>query len=155
MTRRTSAEAYYEIKANGLLSKRRFEVYEELYLGGPGTQTEVVHRIWAKRAHGLRRPGQPSFTPRFRELLKRGVIVEVCERPCKITGRNCIEWETTTNLPLTVAARRKREFWIGMDPWGRLKAFETEEQARKHYVGEGSMFVDSEIQIIRTVEKRR
>jgi len=41
LSRDTSIEAYRTIKANGLLSKRRLQVYEYLFNHGPATAKEI------------------------------------------------------------------------------------------------------------------
>ena len=41
-TRQTSIDCYNEIRANGLLSKRRFEVYEALLSSAPCTSSEAA-----------------------------------------------------------------------------------------------------------------
>lgn len=160
-TRATSAEAYQEIKDSGLLSKRRFDVYEELYLGGPGTQTEVVHRLWAK-IPGKKMVGQPSFTPRFAELERLGVIVETGERQCTITGKRCIEWETTTNLPVKLNGSKRREFWVVLGIHVNslkvtpMTVFATEAEALAYKAKYVSAYVGcSELEVIRVVEARR
>ena len=37
---------------------------------------------------------------RFTELRRLGVIYEKKERPCRVTGRNVIEWDLTDKLPV-------------------------------------------------------
>jgi hypothetical protein len=91
MTRKTSIEAYHEIKASGLLSKRRFEVYDALFHYGPMTQMETFVK--------LKHLSQHTVTPRFAELRKMGVIEEVGERACTVTGINVIAWDVTSSLP--------------------------------------------------------
>lgn len=95
MTRLTSIEAYQEIKANGLLSRRRFQVYETLHLAPlPLTAMETARRILGVLDH--------SISPRFAELKQQGVIEECGERPCRITGRTAILWRTTSELPVAL-----------------------------------------------------
>lgn len=100
MIRDTSIEAYNTIKANGLLSERRFEVYEALYFFGPMTQTQVSARIKHALAH--------SITPRFAELKHMGVIIEVGEVICETTGMNVILWDVTKNLPTPLDKKRPK-----------------------------------------------
>jgi chaperonin cofactor prefoldin len=40
-----------------------------------------------------------SITPRFAELKKQGVVKEVGQRPCRITGRITYIWDVTSKLP--------------------------------------------------------
>ena len=83
--RETSIEAYNEIKENGLLSKRRFQVYETLYNNGPLTTGEIWYIYF--RDQGI---SQNSINPRLSELVSLGVVSEVGKRSCKITGRNVL-----------------------------------------------------------------
>lgn len=95
MIRQTSVDAYNMIKENGLLSQRRFEVYDVLFNHGPLTQGETCDKI----TPGWKRSNQ-SYTPRFAELKKLGVIIEIGERECSITGRKALSWDVTDKLPL-------------------------------------------------------
>lgn len=101
--RETSIETYHAIKENGLLSRMRFVVYECIYNHQPLTQSEAWSFL--KISHGIK-SGQ-NITPRFAELKNHGVITESGVRPCKITGRNCIEWQTTNNLPIKFERKTK------------------------------------------------
>ena len=92
MTRSTSIETYRQIESEGLLSRLRFDVYKVLFNGGPMTQGEVVDRFG-----GVPRP---SITPRFAELERFGVIESIGERPCRVTGRKSMVWQTNDRLPV-------------------------------------------------------
>ena len=94
-TRQTSIECYNEIRANGLLSKRRFEVYEALLSSAPCTSSEAIRN--AKTTFGVF-----GVSSRFTELRDLGVIYEVRTRECTVTGRNVIEWDLTDRLPVNV-----------------------------------------------------
>jgi hypothetical protein len=85
--------AYAEIKNNGLLSRMRWRVYDYLYHHGPLTANEIDA--------GLMGPAEvnPSYHKRLSELENAGTVREVGERACRISGRNCIEWDVTANLP--------------------------------------------------------
>lgn len=55
MARDTSREAYNKIKEMGLLSQRRWEVYDILYSHGPMTGGEicdVIRQRWASKKQG-------------------------------------------------------------------------------------------------------
>jgi hypothetical protein len=95
MTRDTSKEAFEKIKSNGLLSKRRFEVYDLLYHFGPLTANETV-RI-ALRTHPT--ANQASFNARFSELEVRNVIKQVGFKDDPISGNRTILWDVTSGLP--------------------------------------------------------
>jgi len=92
MVRETSIECYNEIKSNGLLTKRRFEVYEAIYNSAPCTASEVF------KANNL----ETNQSGRFTELRNLGVIYEVRTRKCNITNRTAIEWDLTDRLPKMV-----------------------------------------------------
>ena len=94
-TRQTSIDCYNEIRANGLLSKRRFEVYEALLSSAPCTSSEAIRN--AKTTFGVF-----GVSSRFTELRDLGVIYEVRTRECTVTGRNVIEWDLTDRLPVKI-----------------------------------------------------
>jgi hypothetical protein len=94
-TRQTSIDCYNEIRANGLLSKRRFEVYEALLSSAPCTSSEAIRN--AKTTFGVF-----GVSSRFTELRDLGVIYEVRTRQCTVTGRNVIEWDLTDRLPVNI-----------------------------------------------------
>jgi hypothetical protein len=99
-TRQTSIDVYNRIKNEGLLSKRRWQVYATLYNNESLTQNEVwkeLNRFSAIAMH--------SISPRFAELKDRGVIVEAGERVCTVSGEKCIIWTTTDNLPVQPVRR--------------------------------------------------
>ena len=94
-TRQTSIDCYNQIKEEGLLSKRRLEVYEALLSTSPCTSSEAIRN--AKTKFGVF-----GVSSRFTELRDLGVIYEKDVRPCKVTGRNVIEWDLTDRLPIIV-----------------------------------------------------
>lgn len=100
--RQTSIEAFHEIKANGLLSERRFQVYECLFESGPLTQNECHQLISSDNMIT-----KQSIGPRFAELERVGVITEVGKRVCSVTGKNCIIWDVTKKLPLKLDKPKK------------------------------------------------
>lgn len=93
--RQTSIDCYNEIKANGLLSKRRMEVYEILFNHGAMTANEIVRK--SKISYPNTNPS--SFHARLSELKKYGVIIEVGEKKDVISGNNCYIWDLTDRLP--------------------------------------------------------
>ena len=94
-TRQTSIDCYNEIRANGLLSKRRFETFEAIMKIAPCTASEVQQSINFN-------DGGRDCMKRISELRDRGVIYEVRTRACNVTGRNVIEWDLTDRLPVNV-----------------------------------------------------
>jgi len=99
-TRKTSIECFNKIKQEGLLSKRRFEVYEALYTSAPCTSSEAIRN--AKTTFGVF-----GVSSRFTELRDLGVIYEKGEKKCNITGRNVIEWDLTNRLPINFKKKSK------------------------------------------------
>jgi hypothetical protein len=95
MTRQTSIAVYEQIKNQGLLSRRRWQVYDVLFRRGPLTQNEAC-RLLAEE-YGL--TNKPSVTPRFAELEKRRVIHAVGKRQCDVTGETCLAYDVTGLLP--------------------------------------------------------
>lgn len=95
MVRETSYAAYCEIRDKGLLSERRFQVYEQLYLHGPCTTNELFHRSTLK----LPSNSNVNISARLGELRDMGVVTEIRQRPCSITGMLVIEWGVTDKLP--------------------------------------------------------
>jgi hypothetical protein len=103
--RQTSIECYKQIKAEGLLSKRRLEVLETLLKSAPCTSSEAITKSGAKF-------GVFGVSSRFTELRDLGVIYEVRVRKCTVTNRNVIEWDLTDKLPVKVKkekAKTKKE----------------------------------------------
>jgi hypothetical protein len=91
--RQTSIDCYNIIKSNGLLSKRRLEVFEALIKIAPCTATELQKSMDFDN-------GGRDCMKRISELRDLGVIYEKRERSCSITGKNVIEWDLTDKLPL-------------------------------------------------------
>jgi hypothetical protein len=91
--RQTSIDCYNQIKANGLLSKRRFEAYEALIKVSPCTATELQNSMDYNN-------GGRDCMKRISELRDLGVIYEKSIRRCKVTGKNVIEWDLTDKLPI-------------------------------------------------------
>jgi hypothetical protein len=91
MQRQTSVDCFNKIKSEGLLAKRRLEVYEAIFKNAPCTTNEALKDIYSG-SHGV-----GSRTTELRDL---GVIYEKGIRPCKVTGRNVIEWDLTDKLPI-------------------------------------------------------
>tara|TARA_R110000744_G_scaffold272361_1_gene385352 strand:+ start:145 stop:558 length:414 start_codon:yes stop_codon:yes gene_type:complete len=97
-TRQTSIDCYNHIKAEGLLSKRRLEVYEAILNNAPCTTNEALKDVYS---------GSYGVGSRTTELRNLGVIYEVRVRECKVTGRNVIEWDLTDTLPVEIKSSIK------------------------------------------------
>lgn len=93
--RQTSIDVLNEIKRSGLLSERREQVYESLFIHGPCTASELFYRM-----QNTRNPSHSNVTTRLGELRDMGVAYEVQERICTVTGRVVIEWDVTDKLPV-------------------------------------------------------
>lgn len=96
--RDTQIQAYNEIASNGLLSLRRFQVYEIVVEcdSEDGVTGGEVDRILSRRVHGWSRGG----SPRLNELVKLGVIEELPEpRQCKETGMRVLAYRANGKLP--------------------------------------------------------
>ena len=92
-TRQTSIECFNQIKLEGLLSARRLQVYEAIFKNAPCTTNEAL-----KDVHS----GSHGVGSRTSELRDAGVIYEKDIRPCKVTGRNVIEWDLKDRLPVNL-----------------------------------------------------
>lgn len=95
MIRRTSIEAYRKIESQGLLSKRRLEVYQYVYNHGPVIAKEAWLAIAPNSNSGV-------ITTRFSELQRAGVLEPVGETIDERTGMIAILWDVTDQLPRKV-----------------------------------------------------
>ena len=100
-TRHTSIDCFNQIKQEGLLSKMRFKVYEAILNNAPCTSAEVLSTMLSKNS------AITSSRARFTELRELGVIYEVQNRKCAITGRTSIEWDLTDRLPINIKNSNK------------------------------------------------
>lgn len=105
--RQTSLWAYEEIKANGLLSERRWQVYDVLFRFGPLTGNEILSHL--KREYGVFAGNAPSIVSRCGELRAMGCVQEVRQRACSVTGMKVIEWDVTDRLPLKLDKPKKKK----------------------------------------------
>lgn len=93
MIRQTSIETYRKIEAEGLLSKKRFEIYKAIFTFGPVTRSEIAELISHKGYAG-------NVSARLTELRDMSVVEEVGERVCTITNQKVILWDVNKNIPL-------------------------------------------------------
>jgi len=90
----TSRNAYARIKAEGLLSKMQFLVYEYVHAAcRPCTGAEL--EVYLREVHG----GLRHYHQRLSELERVGVIEKVGERKCSVTGFVAYEWAVTGRVP--------------------------------------------------------
>ena len=104
--RQTSIDCYNQIKAEGLLSKRRLQVYEILLENGSLTGTEVAILFKQKFQSSNHSEG---IRNRLTELLDRGVVYEKGIVTCKTTNRKVSLWDLTDNLPKDIANKPSRK----------------------------------------------
>lgn len=101
--RDTSREAYEELIKSGKLKGQLADILR--YVAGmcdPVTSAEAVHGT--KYARNLN-----CTRARFTELRERGLIREMGQRKCKITGRNAITWAyTERTTPLEETRKRPK-----------------------------------------------
>ncbi len=105
MTRQTSIETYHQIVDEGLLSPLREKVYQALFKHGPCTANELVYFM---RQDGQKTKSRDYFAQRLSELRELGVVKETGKRPCRVTGRVAITWQTTNEIP----KKSKKKFRI-------------------------------------------
>ncbi len=105
MIRETSIETYHHIKENGLLSQRRFEVYEILFHNGPLTAHEVVKIA----RHKYPEANQTGFNARLSELETMGVVQRVGSKINPVSGQKNHLWDVTVRLPEKIKTRPKQQ----------------------------------------------
>jgi len=93
--RQTSIDVYHQIESEGLLSKRRWEVYHILFNHGPMTSNETFDYSKLHGVDGYRHNANARMT----ELRELGVVQEIGTTLCSKTGRRVILWDVTSNLP--------------------------------------------------------
>lgn len=84
MVRDTSIEVYHRIEAEGLLSERRWQVYNILFHNGPLTSSELFEIFKEKYKTPFRY--NANVHSRLNELEKLGLAKEVGEKHCKTVG---------------------------------------------------------------------
>ena len=99
--RQTSIDCYNQIKASGLLSEIRLKVMKRVLQLAPCTATEVEKYM---NIHDNMKGTWRVMT----WLREADVVYEKGTRDCKVTGRNCIEWDLTDRLPQPVVKKITR-----------------------------------------------
>lgn len=99
VTRYQSIEVYRRIEAEGLLSKRRLELYQLLYEYGPCSSSELFEHYKGRY--------KPQFSynanvhSRLNEMREQGAVFEVQpDYVCKIKGNHVILWDVTDKIPV-------------------------------------------------------
>lgn len=103
--RDTSIEALNKIKANGLLSERRLQVYEILFERGPLAGAQVSY-LYQQR-HGKTARSE-TVRNRLTELRDLGVVAEVGHVEDPNTKMRVIQWDVTSRLPQKIAKRETK-----------------------------------------------
>lgn len=99
MTRDTSIEAYHKMRDQGLLGRRRLEIYEIVCLHGPMTANQAFQYLdKSYRADGRVFRFDSNTRARFTELREMGALEERGEVVCPVSGMNVINWAITGSL---------------------------------------------------------
>jgi len=89
--RETSIEAFYQAIDSGVIATRQAQIWVGLHALGVGhTSNEVFEYLKEVLHFNLRYDS--NTRARFTELRDLGLIREVGERACRVTGRTCITW---------------------------------------------------------------
>lgn len=138
--RETSAIAFKDNMANGLIRGLRRLVYEAVYRNEGKTANEIFHTMIFTRHQ------TNSINPRFAELERAGVIATAGERPCTITNRKCLTWKVTDYVAerkdlKSPRKQKARAYWAVLDTSGDVcgKIFTDKEAAMRYgakYVGQ-------------------
>ena len=136
--------AYYKIKDEGLLSKRRFAVYEAMCLYAPpeseGITANELFRKMETDAFLL----NSNVVTRLGELRDRGVVEEVCDeqgvsilRTCSVSGHNVLVWRTLDALPIKIKKTARKSYRLLLEERDMYKgqAQEWEKKAMEYYSG--------------------
>lgn len=105
MIRQTSTDAYNKIKTEGLLTKKRFQIYDLLYVHGPATAGELFDLCRQQDSGHTVVKG--SVCARLTELRDQGVVYEAGIGEWSGTGHKSILWDVTANLPHELTKKQK------------------------------------------------
>lgn len=105
MARITSIETYRKIRDQGLLSKKRLNVYEILVENGSLTGGELASLY--KHVFNDAARHSESIRNRLTELRDLGVIEEQGVRPCSISGRKSIVWAYNGKFPRRISEKQR------------------------------------------------
>ena len=93
--RQTSIEAYHIIERQGLLSRRRWQVYSTLFQNGPITATQIADQM-----PGYKSPSKGNNVhARLCEMREMGCVEEIGETVCPLTKMRVILWDVTDQIP--------------------------------------------------------
>ncbi len=99
MARETSIQAFNTIKENGLLSERRWRVYEILFKHGPMIGSQVAEAY--REIYG-RTSNSETVRNRLTELRDMGCVAEMGKTIDEKTGMSVIQWDVTKRVPVKV-----------------------------------------------------
>ena len=99
MVRDTSKEIYNKIVSNGLLSKKRLQIYDIIYNLGSMTGSQVA-QIYKENYNASQH--SESIRNRITELTQQGVVKEVKTGDCAITGKKVLWFDVTSKLPVKI-----------------------------------------------------
>lgn len=94
MIRQTSRDSYNANKE--FLSERRWQIYNVLWNYGPLTGGEVFQ--FMKKEYGESFVTNSNTVTRLGELRDMGVVSEIGEKTCSISGQNVILWDVTNQI---------------------------------------------------------
>lgn len=105
-TQPTSRESYRLLVESGALKGKQAKALDAVMRHGPATSGEIIQTLG---------PNVNLWRARFTELQGKGMIVEVGQRRCTITGRTAIVWQYSGRTkPLELQHRVGRKALIGM-----------------------------------------
>lgn len=107
MVRQTSIDAYNTIKANGLLKKRKWQIYSVLYDIGPATGGEVFKEM--KERYSTTIPTNSNTTTRLGELRDNGTVMELGNRVCSVSNQAVTLWDVTDGLPKKLGKKKTKD----------------------------------------------
>lgn len=96
MVRETSIECYNELQKEGVIALMERKIYNIVYKHGPCTSGEAYKYLSKKMVINPLSQSRARFT----KLVEKGVFKELPKRPCKISGRKCLVYDVTGNLPI-------------------------------------------------------
>lgn len=124
IVRRTSREAYEQIKSEGLLARMNMAIYEYLFHYGPLTSREVLAGV-----KGICRD-VGVVSSRLSALTRMEVVFERGTKKCSVTGREVIVFDVTDKLPRPdpMASKEKKLPCPHCDGTGYYQAPESKEE---------------------------
>lgn len=112
MVNKTSLEAYQEIIRNGLLSKRRLQVYDIIFNHQPLTGSQVATVFKSQNSLNT---NSENIRNRITELKEMGVVEECGYSVDPVTNMTVLNFKTTNKLPkklIRKASKRQKVDFI-------------------------------------------